>query len=80
VVGLVVGHVLGGPDADDRAVLALATATRHPGVALAIATEIFPTQKLVAPALILYVIVGAISSVPYIKVAHAPAQELAAAT
>jgi bile acid:Na+ symporter, BASS family len=66
VVGLAVGHLLGGPNADDQAVLALATATRHPGVAPAIATQIIPTQTLVAPALILYLIVGAISSAPYV--------------
>jgi uncharacterized membrane protein YuzA (DUF378 family) len=35
LVGLAVGHSLGGHDPDDRAVLALATATRHPGIALA---------------------------------------------
>src|SRR5208282_429345 len=64
-VGLTVGHLLGGPDPDDRTVLALATASRHPGVALLIATKNFPDQKLVAPALVLYVIVGAIASVQY---------------
>jgi bile acid:Na+ symporter, BASS family len=66
VVGLAVGHVLGGPDADNRTVLALATASRHPGVALTIATQIYPDQKLVAPALLLYLIVGAITSTPYV--------------
>jgi BASS family bile acid:Na+ symporter len=67
VVGQAVGHVLGGPDPNDRTVLALATATRHPGVALAIATQIFPTQKLVPSALILYLIVAAITTVPYVR-------------
>ncbi|HME38644.1 MAG TPA: hypothetical protein VKG63_06755 [Steroidobacteraceae bacterium] len=66
VVGLAVGHVLGGPDPNDRTVLALATATRHPGVALVIATGNFPGQKLVAPALLLYLLVGAIASAPYV--------------
>jgi bile acid:Na+ symporter, BASS family len=66
-VGLAVGHLLGGPDPEDRTVLALATATRHPGVALVIASGNFPGEKLVAPALILYLIVGAIASVPYVK-------------
>jgi BASS family bile acid:Na+ symporter len=37
LVGLLVGHMLGGPDHDDRTVLALSTATRHPGVAIGIA-------------------------------------------
>jgi len=66
VVGLAVGHLLGGPDPDDRAVLALATATRHPGVALVIAAGISPGEKLVAPALMLYLLVSAIASAPYI--------------
>jgi bile acid:Na+ symporter, BASS family len=50
VVGLTVGHLLGGPDPGDRTVLALSTASRHPGVALAIADANFPDQKLVLPA------------------------------
>jgi len=66
-VGLTVGHLLGGPDPDDRTALALATASRHPGVALLIATGNFPNQKLIAPALVLYVLVGAIASVPYTR-------------
>jgi BASS family bile acid:Na+ symporter len=33
-LGLLVGHLLGGPDPQNRTVLALATASRHPGVAL----------------------------------------------
>jgi bile acid:Na+ symporter, BASS family len=66
LVGLGVGHLLGGPDPDDRTVLALATATRHPGVALAIVSAAFPGQKLVAPALILYLLVATIASAPYV--------------
>jgi BASS family bile acid:Na+ symporter len=65
LVGLAVGHLLGGPDPDDRSALALATAIRHPGVAFVIAAGTFPDEKLVAPAVILYVIVGAIASAPY---------------
>jgi bile acid:Na+ symporter, BASS family len=64
-VGLAVGHLLGGPNPDHRTVLALGTASRHPGVALTIASEIFPDQQLVAPALLLYLLVGAIASAPY---------------
>ena len=39
VVGLVVGHLLGGPIEGDRTALAMATASRHPAVALAVATS-----------------------------------------
>jgi BASS family bile acid:Na+ symporter len=42
LIGLAVGHLLGGPDQEDRTVLALSTASRHPGVALAIAHASFP--------------------------------------
>src|SRR5262249_38340336 len=41
VTGLVVGALLGGPDSSHRIVLALSTATRHPGVAMAIASANF---------------------------------------
>jgi len=65
--GLVVGHLLGGPDSVNGTVLALATSTRHPGVALVIATGIFPGDKFVAPALVIYLLVATIASVPYVK-------------
>jgi bile acid:Na+ symporter, BASS family len=66
LVGLAVGHLLGGRNPGNRTALALATATRHPGVALTIATGMFPDQKLVAPALLLYLLVSAIASIPYV--------------
>jgi bile acid:Na+ symporter, BASS family len=66
VVGLIAGHLLGGPDPARRSVLALSTATRHPGVALVIATGIFPDNKLIAPAIIIYLIVATIASAPYV--------------
>ena len=66
LAGLAAGHLLGGPDPDDRVVLALATASRHPGVALAIASANFPGQKLVPVAVLLYLIVSAIVSIPYL--------------
>jgi BASS family bile acid:Na+ symporter len=40
LAGLAAGHLLGGPNRDDCTVLALATASRHPGVALAIASAV----------------------------------------
>jgi BASS family bile acid:Na+ symporter len=45
VVGLGVGHFLGGPDPRDRTVLALATSARHPGMALTVAMLNFPQYK-----------------------------------
>ncbi|HEX7286189.1 MAG TPA: Na+-dependent transporter [Candidatus Angelobacter sp.] len=58
IAGLAAGHLLGGPAHRDRPVLALATAMRHPGMAIAIATSTFPQQKLATPAVLLYLIVG----------------------
>jgi bile acid:Na+ symporter, BASS family len=61
-VGLITGALLGGPNASDRTVLSLSTASRHPGVATAIASANFPNQKLVFPAILLYLIVNGILS------------------
>jgi len=65
-LGLVVGHLLGGPDPQNRTVLALATASRHPGVALVAATSA-TTQapSLVTAALLLAFVVSIIVSAPY---------------
>jgi len=66
IFGLVAGHLLGGPHPADRVVLALATAMRHPGVAVAIATAAFPAQRRAAPAVGLYLLVAGITSALYL--------------
>jgi bile acid:Na+ symporter, BASS family len=66
ILGLAVGHVLGGPRPEDRSVLALATAARHPAVAIAIAAASFPEQKLVSAAVLLSLVVGSLASIPYV--------------
>jgi bile acid:Na+ symporter, BASS family len=67
VVALVVGHTLGGPHPEERGVLALATASRHPGLAIAVATATFPTQRrLVVAAILLYVLVSSLVAIPYV--------------
>ncbi len=66
LIGLLVGHVFGGSDPHDRTVLALAAATRHPGVALAIGSASFPGQKEVLPAILLYLVAGAVLTIPYV--------------
>jgi BASS family bile acid:Na+ symporter len=64
--GIAIGHWLGGPDPANRTVLALATASRHPGLAIAIATASFPAQgRLIAAAILLYVVVKAFVLIPY---------------
>ena len=46
IVAVAVGHWLGRPDPAEQTTLALATASRHPGLAMAIATANFPEQRL----------------------------------
>ena len=65
LVGLGAGHFLGGPVRENRTVLALSTATRHPGIAIAIAHANFPQQKLALAAIGLYLVVNAIATLPY---------------
>jgi len=60
LIGYLIGHLFGGPDPQDRSVLAMATASRHPALALAIAHANFPQQKLVVPTVILYLIVSGV--------------------
>jgi BASS family bile acid:Na+ symporter len=67
LAGLVIGHVLGGPEPDNRRVLALATAARHPAVALAIAHANFPEQRLAGAAVFLYLVLSAILSALYLS-------------
>jgi BASS family bile acid:Na+ symporter len=65
VAGLLVGHVFGGPHSPDRTVLALATVTRHPAVALAAAAAVFPGQTQATAAVLLILIVGMVATAPY---------------
>jgi len=65
-IGLAVGHLLGGPRAGDRTSLALSTASRHPAVALTIATSGTVSEPKPELAIILlYLIVATIISLPY---------------
>ncbi|HMG33761.1 MAG TPA: Na+-dependent transporter [Blastocatellia bacterium] len=64
--GVAAGHFLGAPKPENRTVLALSTASRHPGVALAIAGAIYPQPKLVFAAILLYILVTAAVLIPYL--------------
>jgi BASS family bile acid:Na+ symporter len=66
LAGMLAGHLLGGPEPENRTVLAFSTASRHPGVALAIATASFPEENLVLAAVLLYMIVNAAASLLYL--------------
>jgi BASS family bile acid:Na+ symporter len=70
IIGLGVGHAFGGPAADDRPVLALATASRHPAVAIAVASTVFPNERLVGAAVIASVLITAIATVPYVRLSR----------
>jgi BASS family bile acid:Na+ symporter len=76
IVGLVAGHLLGGPDAANRSVLAISSATRHPGMAIVIARLNFPDERAVPAAVLLYLLLAGLVSLPYViwrKRAGAPA-------
>jgi len=65
-IGLLVGHLLGGPDPQHRTVLALATASRHPGVALVAATSASAqAPRLITAAVLLAFVLSMIISAPY---------------
>ncbi len=66
-VGLGVGHALGGPEPKDRSVLALATASRHPAVAIAIASSMYPDAKLAPAAIVLTLLTTSLVSLPYTR-------------
>jgi BASS family bile acid:Na+ symporter len=65
-VGLLAGHLLGGPDPVDQTVLAIASASRHPGIALLIGEANFPEHKpQVTAAVLLFLLVSGIAAAPY---------------
>jgi BASS family bile acid:Na+ symporter len=68
LVGLAVGHWLGRPDPGEQTTLALATASRHPGLAMAIAAANFPAQsRQIAAAILLYFLVRMVVVIPYTR-------------
>lgn len=67
LVGFIIGHLLGGPEPENRSVLALATASRHPAVALAISHHNFPGQKLAGALVLVYLVLSAILGKTYLS-------------
>lgn len=66
VFGLLVGHLLGGPDPGNRGALASATVSRHPAIALLLASSAFPEQQAaVMGAVMLYLIAALLFTIPY---------------
>jgi bile acid:Na+ symporter, BASS family len=66
IFGLVVGNSLGGPGSDERLTLALSTACRHPGLALALAAANIPQERNVSSAILLYLVLSLIITALYI--------------
>lgn len=71
--GMATGHLLGGPEREDRVVLALSTASRHPGVAIAAGTALAPGETRMLAAIVLYLVMGGVLSAAYLRLlGHAP--------
>lgn len=72
--GIIVGHLLGGPVAGNRSALATATATRHPGVAIAIGAMADPAgMQSIVGTVLLYMLAGGVFAMPYMRWAKARA-------
>ncbi|HUD29387.1 MAG TPA: hypothetical protein VMQ93_10985 [Novosphingobium sp.] len=67
LVGLGAGWWLAGDDRDNRTVLALASAARHPGVAIGIATTSFPDARLAPAAIVLAAVVNTLIAIPFLQ-------------
>jgi BASS family bile acid:Na+ symporter len=67
IAGLLAGNLAGGASPRNRTALSLAAATRHPGVAMGIATTNFPDEKAVLVAILLYVVVGVLVAIPVLR-------------
>lgn len=65
VMGLTVGHVMGGPEPEHSTVLALSTASRHPAIALTIAAVNFPDEQFVG-IVVLYLLISTLVCFPYV--------------
>ena len=65
---LCVGHWLGGPDEGNRGALAVACAARHPAVAIALSTAVFPAYGAPIVAVVeLFLIANIIITIPYMR-------------
>ena len=67
LAGLVTGYLLGGPVKEHRAALALAAATRHPGVALGVVAAAFPGQRLALAAVLIPVVLNVLVGIPFLR-------------
>lgn len=66
LASLGIGHLLGGPNPEDRTTLAVACATRFPALGLLIASLNFPGGKPV-PIVIAYMLISSLTVIPYMR-------------
>lgn len=61
VLALGVGHLMGGPDGDHATVLALCCASRHPALALTIASTNYPRESVAAAVIVVQLVSGVLT-------------------
>lgn len=61
VLALGIGHLMGGPDDDDAVVLALSCASRHPALALGIASANYPRESVAAAVIVVQLVSGVVT-------------------
>jgi BASS family bile acid:Na+ symporter len=67
-IALAAGHLLGGPEPENRVALAMLAATRHPGIAMMIVGASGVTglqQQRVVGAIVAFLLVGLLVAIPY---------------
>ena len=65
---LLIGQWLGGPNEGNRSALAITCAARHPGVAISVASGLFPADSAAIFGMAgLFLITSALMSIPYLK-------------
>jgi predicted Na+-dependent transporter len=64
IIAAAIGHILGGPDPDNRTALAIACCTRHLGVAVIVASALRGPRALVL--LAAYIFCSTLVSIPYL--------------
>lgn len=72
LAALAIGHVLGGPDPDERTTLAITCASRFPGLALLVASANFPNANAL-PVVVAYVLISSAAVFPYTRRRKSPA-------
>ena len=71
VAGLGIGHLCGGPARKNRRVLAMATATRHPALAIALASTASPNDERLAGVVIALAVIAAVAAaIAYLPVSR----------